>query len=68
MFLEGIMKQPKKLTYEHKRWLSKHNVDPSNWTLQYEDNDCYIYANKISNETRRREKIKHWFGEDHKQI
>ena len=53
------MKQPKKLTYEHKRWLSKHNIDPSNWMLQYEDNNCYIYANKISNETRRREKIKY---------
>lgn len=48
------MKQPKKLTYDHKKWLSKHKIDPQNWMLQYEDSECYIYVNKVTNETKKR--------------
>lgn len=53
------MKQPKKLTYEHKKYLAKCNLDPRNWMLQCEDQDCYIYVNKITGETRTRDKIKY---------
>lgn len=50
------MKQPKKLTYESKKWLSKHNIDPTNWMLQSENNECYIYVNKVNGEIKIRNK------------
>lgn len=52
------MKQPKKLTYEHKKYLAKCHLNPDLWMLQSEDSDCYIYVNKIDGSTRKRLKNK----------
>lgn len=42
------MKQPKKLTYEHKKYLSKKKQNPDEWMLQSEDKDKYVYINKVN--------------------
>lgn len=52
------MKQPKKLTREHKRWLTRCHLDPNNWLLLSEDPDTYTYVNKLTGEQRIRTKIK----------
>lgn len=48
------MKQPKKLTYEHKQFLAKCNLDTSLWMLQFEDSARVVYVNKIDGSTRER--------------
>lgn len=51
------MKQPKKLTYEHKAYLNRCNLDPRNWMLLSEDKEKYIYINELTNQQRIRTKI-----------
>lgn len=48
------MKQPKKLTYEHKRYLSRCNLDPRNWRLQSDDKEKSVYVNIVDGSTRER--------------
>lgn len=48
------MKQPKKLTRDHKVYLQKHHLDPKLWMLQSEDQEKWIYVNKIDGSTRER--------------
>lgn len=51
------MKQPKKLTYSHKKYLTKRHLDPELWMLQSEDSEKWVYVNKIDGSTR--ERFKH---------
>lgn len=50
------MKQPKKLTYEHKRYLSKKNQNAEEWGLLSEDKDKYVYINKVNGKIFERQK------------
>lgn len=50
------MKQPKKLTRDHKELLRKHNLTPDYWMLQSEDSEKWVYVNKIDGSTRERRK------------
>lgn len=40
------MKQPKKLTYFHKKYLYKKNLNPNDWALKSEDSEKWLYINK----------------------
>ena len=51
------MKQPKKLTREHKEYLLRCKLDPTLWMLLSEDTERYIYVNKIDGSTRERLKV-----------
>lgn len=48
------MKQPKKLTREHKEYLRRRKLDPTNWMLLSEDTERYIYVNKTDGSTKER--------------
>lgn len=51
-FKEVLMKQPKKLTRDHKEYLAKkYKIDPTEWMLLTEDNDKYVYINKDKTKT-----------------
>lgn len=52
------MKQPKKLTRDHKEYLYKRGLDPNKWALLSEDTEKYVYVNKIDGHTKCRLKNK----------
>ena len=52
-----MVKQPKKLTREHKEYLRRCKLDPTLWMLLSEDTERYIYVNKVDGSTRERLKV-----------
>ena len=46
------MKQPKKLTRQHKKILSDYKLKPENWMLVDEDMNSITIINKNSNKKR----------------
>ena len=49
-----MVKQPKKLTREHKEYLRRCKLDPTLWMLLSEDTERYIYVNKVDGSTKER--------------